>query len=98
MGAPQRDLAELLSFVLPEDASRETIARRVEQHRELLQREAGVDLDRGEWERGFSAALCELMVDRLASYAMVDRIRAQSFLPSVVRGWNNLFHHFPWVA
>ncbi len=97
MGAPQRDLAELLSFVLPEDASRETIARRVEQHRELLQREAGVNLDRGEWERGFSAALCELMVDRLASYAMVDRIRAQTFLPRVVRGWNNLFHHFPWV-
>ena len=98
MGAPQRDLAELLAFVLPEGASRETIAWRVEQHRELLQREAGVDLDRGEWERGFSAALCELMVDRLASYAMVDRIRTQSFLPRVVRGWNNLFHHYPWVG
>jgi len=97
-GAPQRDLAELLAFVLPENASRETIARRVEQHRDLLQREAGIELDPKEWERGFRAALCELMVDRLASYAMVDRIRAQTFLPSVVRGWNNLFHHFPWVG
>jgi len=98
IGAPQRDLAELLAFVLPENASRETIARRVEQHRDLLQREAGIELDPKEWERGFRAALCELMVDRLASYAMVDRIRAQTFLPSVVRGWNNLFHHYPWVG
>jgi acyl carrier protein len=98
MGAPQRDLAELLAFVLPENASFETIARRVEQHRDLLQREAGTDLDREEWHRGFRAALCELVVDRLASYAMVDRIRAQSFLPRVVRGWNNLFHHYPWAG
>jgi aminoglycoside phosphotransferase (APT) family kinase protein len=98
MGVPQRDLAELLAFVLPENASRQTIAQRVEQHRELLQREAGVELDREQWERGFRAALCDLMVDRLASYAMVDRIRAQSFLPRVVRGWNNLFQHYPWIG
>jgi hydroxymethylglutaryl-CoA reductase (NADPH) len=96
MGAPQRDLAELLAFVLPENASRETIARFVEQHRQLLQGESGRDLPYEEWERGFCAALCDLMVDRLASYAMVNRIRAQSFLPRVVRGWNNLFHHYPW--
>jgi aminoglycoside phosphotransferase (APT) family kinase protein len=97
MGLPQRDLAELLAFVLPVSASRETIARRVEQHRMLLQGETGVELDRRDWERGFSAALCDLLVDRLASYAMVNRIRAQTFLPRVVSGWNNLFHHFPWV-
>ena len=96
MGAPQRDLAELLAFVLPENASRETIARFIEQHRQLLQGESGTELPYEEWERGFSAALCDLMVDRLASYAMVNRIRAQTFVPRVVRGWNNLFHHYPW--
>jgi thioester reductase-like protein len=98
MGLPQRDLAELLAFVLPEDAPRSTIARWIERHRALLERESGVALNRDEWDRGFRAAMCDLLVDRLASYAMVNRIRAQSFLPRVVRGWNNLFHHYRWVA
>jgi len=48
-----------------------------------------------EWDAGFSAALCELLVDRLASYAMIDRVRPQSFLPRVVRSWLNIFGHFP---
>ena len=44
-----------------------------------------------EWERGFRAALCELLVDRLSFYAMIDRVRPQRFLPRVVRSWLNLF-------
>ncbi|MEP6493890.1 MAG: thioester reductase domain-containing protein [bacterium] len=95
-GVPQRDLAELLCFVLPPDASRPTIARWVERHRSLLQAESGEAFRVDMWDVGFRAALCDLLVDRFASYAMVDRIRRQSFLPRVVRSWQNLYQHYSW--
>jgi thioester reductase-like protein len=91
LGAPQRDLAEFLVFVLPPTASRETIASWVECYRTLLADAAGFALRREEWESGFTAALCELLVDRLATYAMIDRVRPQRFLPRVVRSWRNVF-------
>jgi thiamine kinase-like enzyme len=94
LGAPQRDLAEFLCFVLPPDASRATIAGWVERHRSFLAAATEAPVDRAEWEMGFSASLCDLLVDRLASYAMIDRIRPQRFLPRVVRSWLNIFRHF----
>ena len=97
MGLPQRDLAECLVFMLPERASREEISRRLEQHRAALERDAGIEIRRDEWEHGFRAALCDFLVDRLASYAMVDRVRRQAFLPRVARGWLNLYQHYPFA-
>jgi thioester reductase-like protein len=93
IGAPQRDLAEFLVFVLPPSASRETVARWLERYRSLLGARANVALPRAAWEAGFSAALCDVLVDRLASYAMIDRVRPQRFLPRVVRSWLNVFTH-----
>lgn len=97
IGAPQRDLAEFLTFVLPPDASLRAVVRWVERYRSLLSTEAATALPPDEWDAGFSAALCELLVDRLASYAMIDRVRPQSFLPRVVRSWLNIFGHFPFA-
>jgi aminoglycoside phosphotransferase (APT) family kinase protein len=97
MGLPQRDLVECLAFMLPERANRDVITRCVEQHRLALARESGVDIARDEWEYGFRAALCDFLVDRLASYAMVDRVRRQAFLPRVARGWLNLYQHYPFA-
>jgi hypothetical protein len=57
----------------------------------LLTVGSGTVLPRAEWEAGFRAAMCELLVDRLAFYAMIDRVRPQSFLPRVVRSWMNVF-------
>jgi len=91
VGAPQRDLAEFLSFVLRPDASREAVARWVERYRSLLAAESGVAFPRAEWELGFRAALCELLVDRLSFYAMIDRVRPQVFLSRVVRSWVNIY-------
>jgi thioester reductase-like protein len=95
MGLPQRDLAECLAFMLPERASREQISRQLEQHRGALERETGIEIRRDEWDHGFRASLCDFLVDRLASYAMVDRVRRQAFLPRVARGWLNLYQHYP---
>jgi hypothetical protein len=98
IGVPQRDLAELLCFALPATVSRATVARWVERSRELLQEQTGHPIGAEDWDRGFRASLCELLVDRLAMYAMVDRFRPQQFLPRVVRTWKALNHHFPWAT
>jgi thioester reductase-like protein len=95
VGAPQRDLAELLCFVLPSDTSDIEIDTWIECHRRALEREIGFHLDRHLWLAGFRAALYELMIDRLPMYALVNRVRRQSFLPRVVRTWRRLYERFP---
>lgn len=98
IGLPQRDLAEFLCFVLPATVSRATVAHWLERSRELLQHQTGHPIDRGDWDHGFRASLCDLLVDRLAMYAMVNRFRPQRFLPRVVRTWQRLHYHFPWTT
>jgi thioester reductase-like protein len=87
IGAPQRDLAEFLCFVLPATVTDGTIDRWVERHRDALERASGETIDRAAWQRGFQAAMNDLLVNRLAMYALVHRIRRQSFLPRVVASW-----------
>jgi len=96
IGAPQRDVAEFLCFVLPPTASHATINRWVERSRRLFTQATQVEIDQARWERGFSAALCDLLVDRLAMLAMIDRVRPQSYLPRVVATWLTLFDCLPW--
>jgi thioester reductase-like protein len=91
IGIPQHDLAELLCFVLPPVTTQEAVQHFVEHHRVSLERAAGVALDRSEWQLGFHAALYDLMLNRLPMYALVHRIRPQSFLPRVVRTWRRIY-------
>jgi thioester reductase-like protein len=95
LGAPQRDLAEFLCFVLPPDASHDTIRRWVERYRTLFSEAARTAVEPASWERGFSAALCDLLVDRLAMLAMIDRVRSQRYLSRVVAAWLNAYDCFP---
>ena len=96
VGAPQRDVAEFLCFTLPPDAPRDVVGKWVERSRSLFAAAARVEIDRARWERGMSAALCDLLVDRLAMLAMIDRVRPQTFLARVVASWLNVFDCFPW--
>jgi thioester reductase-like protein len=93
VGAPQRDLAELLCFVLPDDVRAGEIDAVIEQHRGALMRTAGIAIDADAWQRGFRAAVYDLLINRLPMYALVHRIRRQSFLPRVVRTWRRLYEH-----
>ncbi len=96
IAAPQRDLVELLCFVLPTDASLSDVSPWIERHREALQRETGASIDARPWHEGFRSALYDLLVNRLALYTVVNRVRRQPFLPRVVRSWRNLYRLFPW--
>ena len=90
IGAPQRDLAEFLCFVLMPDADDTLIATLIERHRCLLGRASGVTLAADAWRAGMRAAMADLLTNRLAFYAMIDRVRPQAFLPRVVRTWTRL--------
>ena len=90
IGAPQHDLAEFLCFVLTE-ATIPDAGKWIELHRSALSARTGVDLDPELWLQGFRSVLCDLLVNRLATYCMVHRVRAQSFLPRVVNTWRRLY-------
>jgi hypothetical protein len=96
IGLPQRDIAELLCWTIGATTSRKEIAGYIERSRLRLASSTGTHIDGCDWELGFRAALCELLVDRLAMYAMVDRFRPQGYLPRVVRGWMMLHRYYPW--
>jgi thioester reductase-like protein len=95
LGAPQRDLAELLTFVLPADATFAHVQRWIDAHRSALEAETGDSIDPDAWRKGFRAGLYDLMLNRLPMYALIDRVRRQPFLPRVVRTWRRLYQHFP---
>jgi hypothetical protein len=90
LGTPQRDLAEFLCFVLPADVSVEEAERYIKLHRTALSAATGCCVPEGAWRQGFRSALADLLVNRLAFYAMIHRVRGQRFLPRVVRTWQRL--------
>ena len=96
IGLPQRDLAELLCWTLHASTPREEVAAWIERARVQLSAATGARIEASDWELGFRAALCELLVDRLAMYAMVDRFRPQRYLPRVARTWMTLQSYYPW--
>jgi thioester reductase-like protein len=87
VGAPQRDLAELLCFVFPAEAGVDELHRLVERHRARLELQSGIAIPPALWFDGFRSALDDVLVSRLAFYALVHRIRPQTFLPRVVNTW-----------
>jgi len=90
VGAPQRDLAELLCFVLPYDAEVDELRHYVRRHRSQLERHSGRTLSPELWFEGFRSALNDVLVSRLAFYALIHRIRPQGFLPRVLNTWLRL--------
>ena len=81
---PQRDLAELLSFVLPADVAPSTVDGLVELHRRELSRCAGKAIDAAGWRRGYHLALHDLLVTRLSLYQLVHAFRPCAFLERVL--------------
>jgi thioester reductase-like protein len=95
VGAPQRDLAELLAFTLPSNLERPDVQPWLDLHRRTLVRHTRRAIDAAAWEEGFRAALYELLLDRLPFYALVHRVKPQPFLAHVVRTWMALYRLYP---
>lgn len=82
---PQRDLAELLCFVLDEEVDRATIDQFVERHRERLSIESGIELDAHRFRRGFQLSLQDLLINRFAYYQIAHSFREYPFLEPCIR-------------
>jgi thioester reductase-like protein len=95
VGVPQRDVAEFLCFTLAPDASDSEIDGWLEHQRAALARATATQINRRAYRDGFRAALYEILTDRLAMYALIHRVRPQTFLPRVLRMWWRLYQHFP---
>ncbi|MEU8364234.1 hypothetical protein AB0C27_50280 [Nonomuraea sp. NPDC048882] len=76
---PQRDLAELLAFVLPPDAGESQVTALLDLHRKAV----GHGQERRVWREGHRLALWDFAVTRLLLYAMVHTQRELPFLPRV---------------
>jgi aminoglycoside phosphotransferase (APT) family kinase protein len=95
LGVPQHDLAEFLCFVLNPRLDRDEIHHYLEFHRAALERASNRSIEPRAWETGFRLSLHDLLTDRFAMYAMIDRFRPQRFLTRVVCTWHALYELFP---
>jgi aminoglycoside phosphotransferase (APT) family kinase protein len=93
LGAPQRDLAEFLCFVLPPDTPITAIECWIERHRAAVAEASGASIERHRWWLGFHAAMNDLLVARLAMYALIHRVRPQRFLPRIVATWQRIHRY-----
>jgi NADP-dependent 3-hydroxy-3-methylglutaryl-CoA reductase len=81
---PQRDLAELLAFVLSPDVGPSTVDGLLELHRRELSRWAGRTIDAAAWRRGYQLGLYDFLTRRLSLYQLVHAFRPCAFLERVL--------------
>jgi len=84
LDVPQRDLAELLAFVLSPRSGRDEVDAWVELHRVELERHAGERIEPDAWRRGYQLALEDLLATRLGFYLVAHAFRACPFLERVL--------------
>lgn len=84
---PQRDLAELLTFVIQRKPSREEkkeVDHYVDLHRACLEAATRRSIDAEQWREGFRLALCDIAVSRFSLYLMGHTFRHYDFMQRTV--------------
>ncbi|HEY2515656.1 MAG TPA: phosphotransferase [Polyangiaceae bacterium] len=81
---PQRDVAELLAFVLHPNAERAEIEAWISYSHEAEERACGHALETEAYRRGFVLSLRDFAVNRLMLYLMAHTFKQYKFLPRVV--------------
>ena len=82
--APQRDVCELLAWVLPAGAAPETAAAFVAYYRGRLEHHAGVSLAKDEFDAVYDLCCMEYAVTRLGMYSVAHGFRAFDWLKRVL--------------
>ena len=81
---PQRDLVELLSYVLTPDVSASTVDHFVEFHRRAVEKTSGTEIPRAMWRRGYELALWDFVIRRLSLYLLAHTVHRLPFIERVV--------------
>ncbi len=85
---PQRDVVELLAFVLNDDVTRDQIVSFVKYHRQALERYTGIDIDPQMYWQGFRCAAWDFLLNRgsfLILANTVNRYRWMNRVPFTLR-------------
>jgi NADP-dependent 3-hydroxy-3-methylglutaryl-CoA reductase len=77
---PQHDVAEFLSYVLPDDFDADLLWEHVEYARKALEKSTGAPVDAATWRRGFQLSLRDLALDRFAQLTMAHMFKQYGFL------------------
>ncbi len=77
---PQRDLVELLTYVLPASFDSSLVTHYVELHRQIV----APGIDPVAWRRGYQLALWDFAINRVQLYLMAHTHRELPFLAHVV--------------
>jgi len=77
---PQHDVAEFLSYVLPDEFDADLLWEHVEYARKALEKSTGATVDATAWRRGFQLSLRDLALDRFAQLTMAHMFKQYSFL------------------
>jgi hydroxymethylglutaryl-CoA reductase (NADPH) len=82
--APQRDVCELLAWVLPAGAPKGTRERFVEHHRRRLEHHSGLTLPKDEFDAVYDLCCMDYAVTRLGMYTVAHGFRAFDWLKRVL--------------
>ena len=94
IGVPQHDLAELLCFVLPDNAEKQDAEYYIDQYRVALQRTQCCTISSIEWQTGFRLSLRNLIINRFPLYALINKFKPQAFFSKTIRNWYQLHQWF----
>ena len=89
---PQRDIAELLCFVLSSDATFSQIKRYINLHRHEMELLLHGHLDETEWLQGFHYALYDFVIGRLLLYLMAHMHKDYKFMHRVFATSMSMLH------
>jgi hypothetical protein len=81
---PQRDVAELLSYLLPPDSDTHIRHELVEYHRQQLEKFSGQELDKERYHHNHMLVCLDMAINRLALYTMAHTFKDYRFLPRVI--------------
>ena len=91
---PQRDLMELLAFTISEHFSKWDIDELIEQHRDLLSKESGLDINPDLWLTGCQRSIQDFFINRLGFYLLGHTSRNYEFVDRLVANSIRLLKYY----
>ena len=91
---PQRDLCELLCYVLPQNVSIDEVVTLLERHRRKLEQCSNTTIDPIEWQQGFGLSLNDYFINRLALEVFLEDVEPRN-IAKVYRTLRQFMEWFP---
>ena len=91
---PQRDLCELLCYVLPQNVSVDEVIALLERHRRKVEQCSNTTIDPIEWQQGFGLCLNDYFINRLTLEVFLEDVEPRN-IAKVYRTVRQFMEWFP---